>query len=62
MTHVVVRETPYYLTGPQQGRPPDGSFLRGTKVKMLQDGPAYSQVESEDGITAWVKTSDLEEL
>jgi hypothetical protein len=59
MTHVTVRDTYYYLDGPQQGRPPDGKFPEDTRVEMLDEKPAYSRVESEDGITAWVETADL---
>jgi hypothetical protein len=62
MTHEVVQDTPYYLTGPQQGRPPEGTFKAGTRVKLLQDGGSYARVQSEDGITAWAAKSDLKEL
>jgi hypothetical protein len=62
MTHVMVRDADYYLTGPHQGQPPDGKFPTGTKVKMLRGDPGYSQVESESGIRAWVATSDLKQL
>jgi serpin B len=48
-SHVIVAETEYYKTGPQQGRPPDGSFPAGTKVRM-----SYVLVKSEDGIEAYV--------
>jgi hypothetical protein len=62
MTHQVIRDTKYYLKGPQQGSGPDGTFQAGIKVKMLEERPAYSRVESENGIAAWVKTDDLKSL
>jgi len=62
MTHVITRDTNYFLKRPQQGHRPDGTFAEGTKVKMLMKRNAYSKIESEDGIVAWVKTSDLEPI
>jgi hypothetical protein len=59
-THVIARDEPYYFTGPQQGRPPDGHFVAGTHVRILGDGGSYSRVESEDGITAWVSKSAVQ--
>jgi hypothetical protein len=60
MTHVIIKRTYYYINGPYQGRPPDGTFAEGTQVEMLNEQTACSQVKSEEGITAWVKTADLE--
>src|SRR3954465_15894078 len=34
-THVVLKDTPYYLTGPQQGSPSDGELKAGTRVRYL---------------------------
>lgn len=34
-SHVIAAETEYYTTGPQQGRPPDGTFPAGTKVSVV---------------------------
>ncbi|MCO6425097.1 hypothetical protein [Sinorhizobium meliloti] len=60
-THRCRTDTPYYTTGPQQGRPPDGTFTRGTHVALL--GPkigGYPQVRSATGVTAYVDEADLE--
>ncbi len=66
-THVIATQSPYYTTGPQQGRPPDGDFLVGTKVNLAQgedgsDAPtigSYTLVRSEDGVEAYVSTDAL---
>lgn len=55
-------ETVYYLTGPQQARPPEGKFKPGTRVQLLRNAGSYSQVQSESGITAHVATSALKPL
>jgi hypothetical protein len=52
----------YYLTGPQQARPPEGKFKSGTKVKLLRNTGSYSQVQSESGITAYVATGALKPI
>ncbi len=69
-THVITAETAYYTGGPQQGRPPDGNFLVGTKVNLAKgddgsDAPttgSYTLVRSEDGIEAYVSTDALETI
>jgi NitT/TauT family transport system substrate-binding protein len=58
-THTLTRDEPYYLTGPQQGRPPEGTFKAGTKFKLVESGGSYSRVTAEDGTTAWVATDSL---
>jgi len=52
----------YYLTGPQQARPPEGKFKLGTKVKLLRNAGSYSQVQSEGGVTAYVATGALKAI
>jgi hypothetical protein len=52
-------QTAYYLTGPQQARPPDGSFKNGMRLALVLDAGSYSLVTSESGITAYVPTSSL---
>ena len=59
LTHVVHVDSVYYTTGPQQSRPPDGTFKAGTKVKIIRDAGSYSQVESDGGVTAFVSTGSL---
>jgi hypothetical protein len=53
-THVVVADTPYYLGGPQQARPPEGTLKAGTKVAVLRDTSSYLLVNSETGLRAYV--------
>jgi hypothetical protein len=61
-THELAQDEPYYLDGPQQGRPPDGEFKAGTKVLLESPSGSYSFVTSEDGIHAAVLTSSLKPL
>jgi len=53
-SHVIVAEAGYYLTGPQQGRPPEGSFPKGTKVSIADEAGRYVLVKSELGVEAYV--------
>jgi rhodanese-related sulfurtransferase len=53
-THVVASDTPYYTTGPQQGRPADGTFKAGTKIALIRDAGSYSLVKSEDGTQGYI--------
>ena len=61
-THVIAYDTHYYMSGPQQARPPEGMFKAGTKVCLIQDAGSYSQVRSQDGIEAYVSTDALKPL
>jgi hypothetical protein len=61
-THVIATETEYYLTGPQQARPPDGTLPAGTKVTLLEEAGSYCRVRSEGGIEAYVSTESLQPL
>lgn len=61
-THVVTSGTEYYSSGPQQGRPADGRFKKGTNVERLKDGGSYVQVRSENGLTAWIAADTLTPL
>ncbi|MBO93828.1 MAG: hypothetical protein CMI32_02875 [Opitutales bacterium] len=51
--------TAYYLTGPQQAKPPDGSFPKGVRVALILDAGSYSLVTSKSGITAYVSSDAL---
>lgn len=53
-THVITAESEYYVTGPQQGRPPEGSFPAGTKVNVVEEAGSYVLVKSESGVEAYV--------
>nr|ABZ08455.1 hypothetical protein ALOHA_HF4000APKG3D20ctg1g3 [uncultured marine microorganism HF4000_APKG3D20] len=57
---VAFPETVYYLTGPQQARPPDGSFQNGTRVALVLNAGSYSLVTSESGVTAYVSSGSLQ--
>ena len=62
--HALAADTEYYLEGPQQSRPPDGTLKAGTKVMVIEDAGSYCRVRSEDGIVAFIaadaiKTPDL---
>jgi peptidoglycan hydrolase-like protein with peptidoglycan-binding domain len=61
-THVVAADTEYYLTGPQQAHPPDGTLTAGTKITLLEEAGSYCRIRSEDGIEAYVSTDSLQPL
>jgi hypothetical protein len=61
-THVIAADTSYYLSGPQQARPPEGTFPAGTRVTLLDDAGSYAFVRAENGVAAYVATGSLEEL
>ena len=56
---VAFPDTVYYLTGPQQARPPDGSFKMVTRVALVLDEGSYSLVTSESGVIAYVSSGAL---
>jgi len=49
----------YYVTGPQQARPPDGFWEKGARVRLVSKAGSYSVVESESGVTAYVSTDSF---
>ena len=57
--YMVVAETPHYVAGPQQGRPPEGRFGEGTKVRLLHTAGSDGQVRAENGTVAFVAMSAL---
>jgi uncharacterized protein YgiM (DUF1202 family) len=61
-THLVAADTAYYLSGPQQAHPPEGTFSAGTKVTLLEEAGSYCRVRSEGGIEAYVSTDNLQLL
>jgi len=61
-THVITAETNYYLSGPQQGRPPEGKFKTGTKIMIVSDSGSYVLVKSEEGIEAHVSKGSLKKI
>ena len=56
---VILTETEYYTTGPQQSRPPDGKLPAGTQVRIVNDGGSYVQVESAAGLQCWVSAETV---
>lgn len=61
-SHVVAREAEYYVNGPQQGRPPDGTLPEGTRVNVVRDSGSYLVVRSEEGVEAYVAANAVEPL
>ena len=61
-THVVAKDTEYYLSGSQQASPPEGTLPAGTKVTLLEEAGSYCRVRSEGGIEAYVSTDSLQPL
>ena len=62
VTHIITADTVYYMSGPQQARPPEGKFKAGTKVTVVQDAGSYSVVRSEGGVQAYVSTASLKAI
>lgn len=58
-TRVIVADSVYYNSGPQQARPPDGTFKAGTKVTLLENAGSYSLVRSVDGVETFVASDVL---
>lgn len=59
-SHLIVKETPYYTDGPQQGRPADGLLPVGTEVRLISQSGSYARVQTKDGVIAFVASCDLE--
>jgi len=58
--YVVIRDfTPFYRTGPQQGRGPDTSLRTGTRVKLLRKEMGFSLVQMEDSRTGYVANENM---
>ena len=58
---VITSSTAYYTDGPQQGRPPDGTLVEGTRVHVIENAGSYSVVQTADGIHAYVSTEAIGE-
>ena len=61
-THTIAVDTEYYLVGPQQAQPPDGTFKAGMKVKLVEEAGSYCVVESGDGVRAHVVVDAVKPL
>ena len=58
--HALAANTEYYIDGPQQSRPPDGTLKAGTKVMVIEDAGSYCRVRSEDGIVAFIAADAIQ--
>ena len=61
-THATTFDTPFYLDGPQQARPPDGTLTAGTRVTLVNMAGSYAQVVLPDGRRAYVAADSLRPL
>ena len=52
--HVIATGTEYYMGGPQQARPPDGTLEPGTPVRVADKAGSYWLIETAGGISAYV--------
>ena len=59
---IIHRETAYYLTGPQQGRPPEGRFGAGTRCTIVQSNGNYTLIKTAKGVVAWIQTDALNKV
>lgn len=61
-THEVTVETSYYLSGPQQGRPPEGKLKPGDKILILSDSGSYVLMKSEGGVEAYISKGSFKKI
>ncbi len=61
-THVIRSDADYYITGPQQAKPPEGKFIKGTQVRIIMTAGSYTKVTSNAGVTAFVATDSLSKI
>jgi hypothetical protein len=62
MTHVMTTDTPYYLSGPQQAHPPDGTLKAGTQIIVVESQGSYSLVRTKDGVKGHVDNNSFKPL
>lgn len=51
---MITRDTPFFLDGPDQQTPPNGTFRRGTRVRLLSRHGSHVKVEAIGGTTGFV--------
>jgi hypothetical protein len=62
-THKVVEDTNYYRKVPREGDKPNGVFLAGTRVNILDKTAGYLQVGSDTHVKkAWISWDSTLEL
>ena len=59
ISYIISEKTPFYETGPQQGRPPDGMLKAGERVGLVKKDSSYPQIELENGKVVYVATESL---
>ena len=57
--HVVLVDTPYYVSGLAQARPPEGVLRAGIRVRLLEQAGSHARIETEDGIRGYVASDAL---
>jgi len=60
--HVLAADTEYYIDGPQQARPPDGTLKAGVKVRVIEEAGSYCRVQSEDGTLVFISADAISSL
>jgi hypothetical protein len=61
-THELTRDQPFYFTGPQQGRAPDGQLAAGTRVVLLEHEGSYCRVADGRGLCVEIECDSLKKL
>ena len=56
---VVLVDTPYYVSGPAQARPPEGVLRAGIRVRLLEQAGSHARVETGDGVRGYVASDAL---
>jgi len=60
-THVLTKDSPYYLSNPANNQAPDGMWGKGTQVLVTTPMAAFSKVKIGDGKTeAYVPTANID--
>ena len=61
-THELKSSQPYYFSGVQQGRSPDGEFSAGTKVVLLVRDENHCRVADGRGLYVEIECDSLKKL
>jgi hypothetical protein len=61
-THELKRSQPFYLSGVQQGRPPDGEFSAGTEVLLVRKDGNHCRVADGKGLYVEIECDSLKKL
>jgi hypothetical protein len=60
-SYPLIRDVEYYTSGPQQGRPPDGTLSAGTKVNVLRRTGSYSLVRTAEGVEGYIASDAIQD-